>query len=302
MKTFEYENVIYKIKNISKESAIDILRLIKKNVTFKEIYKITKIHYNTISLWCKLNNIKIEKIKTFNYEDKIYKFNVFNKIKENEAIQILKLINEKTYIEEICKILNLSRKAIYSWLNLNNIKIKKLPKEPSFRICSICMVKKTISNFYLKKELYTKYGLRKKCKFCKVCQEKVRKEKQNKYVNIRCKNDPKFKLNKIFTTNFRDVVKGSSKKIFLDYTMKELKEHLESLFESWMTWENWGRYNPKTWDDNDTSTWTWQIDHIIPKSKFNYTSVNDKDFKKCWALSNLRPYSAKLNIKENCKR
>ena len=65
-----------------------------------------------------------------------------------------------------------------------------------------------------------------------------------------------------------------------------------------MNWNNWGKYNPKTWDDNDSSTWTWQIDHIIPVSHFKYNCESDEEFKKCWSLDNLRPYSAKQNIIE----
>lgn len=83
---------------------------------------------------------------------------------------------------------------------------------------------------------------------------------------------------------------------FLPYSILQLKQHLEKLFEPWMTWDNRGIYNPKTWDDNDTSTWTWQIDHIIPHSTFYYTSMKDDNFKKCWALNNLRPLNAKQNV------
>lgn len=83
---------------------------------------------------------------------------------------------------------------------------------------------------------------------------------------------------------------------FLPYSIKELKIHLENQFEHWMTWDNWGMYDPSTWDDNDQSTWTWQIDHIIPQSTFKYTSMEDEEFKQCWGLDNLRPLSAKQNI------
>ena len=82
--------------------------------------------------------------------------------------------------------------------------------------------------------------------------------------------------------------------------------HLENLFSSpenldkdgkaWMNWSNHGRYNDKIWNDSDSSTWTWQIDHIKPHSDFNYISMKDDDFKKCWSLDNLRPLSAKQNI------
>jgi len=91
-------------------------------------------------------------------------------------------------------------------------------------------------------------------------------------------------------------VKNGSVLKFLPYTIQELKNHLESQFEPWMNWKNWGKYNVNSWIDEDQSTWKWQIDHIIPQSKLPYTSMEDENFKKCWALDNIRPYSAKQNI------
>jgi hypothetical protein len=85
----------------------------------------------------------------------------------------------------------------------------------------------------------------------------------------------------------------------LPYSINDLRLHLESLFESWMNWDNWGVYDPEVWDDNDQSTWTWQIDHIVQQKKLIYDSMDHPNFKLCWALENLRPYSAKTNIKES---
>ena len=83
---------------------------------------------------------------------------------------------------------------------------------------------------------------------------------------------------------------------FLQYTIEELKMHLESLFEPWMNWNNYGVYRKCSWNDNDLLTWTWQLDHIIPQSALPYTSMEDDNFKKCWALENLRPLSSKENL------
>ena len=47
-------------------------------------------------------------------------------------------------------------------------------------------------------------------------------------------------------------------------TFNELKNYIESLFEPWMNWNNWGKYDVKTWNDNDQSTWVWNLDHIVP--------------------------------------
>ena len=56
-----------------------------------------------------------------------------------------------------------------------------------------------------------------------------------------------------------------------------------------------------TWNDEDKSTWTWKIDHIIPQSKLPYSSMEEENFKICWALENLRPLSAKENLEKSNK-
>jgi hypothetical protein len=130
--------------------------------------------------------------------------------------------------------------------------------------------------------------------------EEIRKY-QNERNKEKRKNDPVFKLrNNISQSIVKAIKRNGSKKSgsildHLPYTMESLREHLEKQFEPWMTWQNHGRYDTKTWDDNDSSTWTWQIDHIIPQSILPYSSMEDENFQKCWALENLRPYSAKQN-------
>lgn len=117
------------------------------------------------------------------------------------------------------------------------------------------------------------------------------------------------KIRQTVTSNILNALKkrGSSKNgksIFnhLPYTLFELKSHLENLFESWMSWNNHGKYNALNWDDNDSGTWTWQIDHIIPHSKFRYLSLDSSDFLACWSLNNLRPLAAKRNSMEGNRR
>ena len=61
---------------------------------------------------------------------------------------------------------------------------------------------------------------------------------------------------------------------FVDYTISELKQHLESLFKPGMSWDNYG---------------DWEIDHVIPVSAFQYNSPDDPTFKQCWSLTNLQP-------------
>ena len=133
--------------------------------------------------------------------------------------------------------------------------------------------------------------------------------KRRTYEKNKRDNDPNFKIRKelrhaIYATL---ILNGSCKNNmsilkYLPYTIEDLKLYLESKFEWWMNWDNWGMYDVKTWNDNDPSTWKWNIDHIIPQSCFKYKSMEDEEFKRCWALENLRPYSAKQNILDGNRR
>lgn len=72
----------------------------------------------------------------------------------------------------------------------------------------------------------------------------------------------------------------------VNYTVDDLKKHLEGLFVDGMSWDNRSE---------------WHIDHKIPISAFNFEKPSDMDFKKCWALSNLQPLWAKENLQKNNK-
>lgn len=74
----------------------------------------------------------------------------------------------------------------------------------------------------------------------------------------------------------------------LPYSKQELLEHVQKHMQSWMNWDNNRRAAP--------GVKTWQLDHIIPKVTFQYTSTEDEDFQKCWSLSNFRPIEALVNI------
>jgi len=125
--------------------------------------------------------------------------------------------------------------------------------------------------------------------------------------NVR-KTNTNFRLRGIVSCSIRVALKnnGGSKNgyscfDYLGYSIQDLKAHLESQFEPWMSWDNQGKYSLKTWDDNDPTTWTWQIDHIVPLSFFSYISMEEKGFRDCWALFNLRPLSSKKNLLKSNK-
>lgn len=75
----------------------------------------------------------------------------------------------------------------------------------------------------------------------------------------------------------------------LPYSPIELKKHLESLFEPWMNWENYG-------GNLNNSKRTWWIDHVVPQCEFQFTSLDDPLFGECWALSNLQPMEKMQNL------
>jgi hypothetical protein len=134
-------------------------------------------------------------------------------------------------------------------------------------------------------------------------------ERNQRYDALKRDSDPAFKLRKRVSNSIFKQIKisnsskdGSSILQFLPYTIQQLKEHLEKQFEPWMTWENYGTYEIDKWNDDDPSTWTWQMDHIIPHSTFKYASMDEQAFKECWALSNLRPLSAKQNVSDGNRR
>jgi hypothetical protein len=80
---------------------------------------------------------------------------------------------------------------------------------------------------------------------------------------------------------------GRSWKEFVDYTLDELIYHIERQFLPGMTWDNRGE---------------WHIDHIVPLSSFKFSSADDIEFKRAWALSNLRPLWALDNIRKQATR
>jgi hypothetical protein len=130
------------------------------------------------------------------------------------------------------------------------------------------------------------------------------KARVKKSIYRRRKEDIVFHLKCVVSTAISAVIKKQNRSVskYLPYALDELKKHLENQFEPWMSWANYGPYRINTWNDDDSNTWSWHIDHIVPHSKFKYTSMEDDEFKRCWALSNLRPLSAKQNIQDGARR
>jgi len=105
----------------------------------------------------------------------------------------------------------------------------------------------------------------------------------------RLKLDNEYKLKFNFSSLLRYHLKNKNKAKTFDivgYSVKDLKQHLESKFQDGMSWDNYG---------------LWHIDHIKPASLFKYNYYTDPEFLDCWNLNNLQPLWAKDNILKSNK-
>lgn len=132
--------------------------------------------------------------------------------------------------------------------------------------------------------------------------------KNLKYQKRKRQEDPIFRLRtNISSQIFKALKKNAGSKNgfsilkYLPYTIDELKIHIEKQFKSWMNWNNQGIYKSDIYKSDDNSTWTWHLDHIIPQTQLLYSNMNEENFRKCWALNNLRPFKSIDNIKKGNK-
>jgi hypothetical protein len=73
----------------------------------------------------------------------------------------------------------------------------------------------------------------------------------------------------------------------VNFTVDQLKRHLEKLFKPGWTWENYGT--------------VWHIDHKTPIAAFNFERPDDIDFRLCWSLKNLQPLEASKNLSKGAR-
>ena len=116
-------------------------------------------------------------------------------------------------------------------------------------------------------------------------------EYNKKYVKQRKQSDPLFKLKCNISSfignsiNNKGYTKSSRSTKILGCTLDEFKQHLESQFEPWMTWDNYGCKSP-----SGPGT-TWDIDHIIPLN----SAITEEDIIHLNHYTNLRPLCSYVN-------
>jgi len=127
-------------------------------------------------------------------------------------------------------------------------------------------------------------------KWCENNPERVRflKKRWSKKVSL----SVSYRLSHRMSDGIRDAIcknkAGRHWETLVDFTLEELKKHIESQFKDGMTWGAFMQGNI-------------HIDHKIPQSKFKYEKPEDTEFRVCWSLSNLQPLWAKDNLSKSSK-
>ena len=162
--------------------------------------------------------------------------------------------------------------------------------------CKSCEVWLPLNDDNFGKSVNRRYGYNYYCKNCK--NKKSRKRRESKEIRdseyskkkIRLTKDPLFKL----TCNTRNLIRNSFKRQYTSKSKKtteilgcnfeQLKSHIESKFELWMNWDNYGLYNG---DIN----YGWDIDHKVPVC----TAANEEELIKLNHYTNLQPLCGYTN-------
>ena len=110
------------------------------------------------------------------------------------------------------------------------------------------------------------------------------------YIKNRSNTDELFRFKLIIrntiSTSFRckGLRKNSKTSQILGCSFEDFKLYIESKFEFWMAWENYGKYNGEL-------NYGWDIDHIIPIS----SAKTEDDIIRLNHFSNLQPLCSKIN-------
>ena len=115
------------------------------------------------------------------------------------------------------------------------------------------------------------------------------------YILKRRKNDSLFRLLDNLRSLIRQSIvrnkynKNSRTVEILGCSVENFKSYIESKWESWMTWDNYGMYDP--------NTNTWQLDHIIPVS----SAKTEEELIKLNYYTNFQPLLSIENILKSNK-
>tara|TARA_Y100001937_G_C7027558_1_gene288497 strand:+ start:70 stop:789 length:720 start_codon:yes stop_codon:yes gene_type:complete len=112
------------------------------------------------------------------------------------------------------------------------------------------------------------------------------------YQRVRRLSDPLFNLklkirNRIYNSlNRKGYIKKSRTYEILGCSFEDFKKHIESQFEDWMNWDNYGKYNGE-------EKYGWDLDHIVPSS----SAQCEDDIIKLNHHTNIQPLCSYVNRK-----
>jgi len=183
-----------------------------------------------------------------------------------------------------CKVCRSKAKKIYR--DINKTRINKQTKEYyKNNIEEIRKKAKKYRQLESTKERVKKWGQENKIRL---------REYKSNWIKNKYQKNPTFRLSSCFSSLLRQNLKknklskeGNRAFELVPYSLEDLIIHLENQFDENMTWENYGSY--------------WHIDHIKPQAGFLFESYEDREFKQCWALKNLRPLEAGENLRKGSK-
>lgn len=229
-----------------------------------------------------------KKLKQKEYQKKYRELNKEKlKLKKKEYD---KIYNEKNRekINKRCKEYRLKNPNINKeWKVLNKEHIKEYSKKyyEDNRDIIIEKVKKWVNNNQNKKQNYNNKWFSEHPDYNKNYYKK-NKEKILKYQRYRLINDSLFKLKRVLRrTISRSLINKKNKTHeILGCSFEEFKIHLESKFEPWMNWGNYGLYNGEL-------NYGWDIDHIIPLASVKY----EEELINLNHYTNLQPLCSKVN-------
>lgn len=113
----------------------------------------------------------------------------------------------------------------------------------------------------------------------------AKKERRRSYKKLMLEKSSSLRIENSTRARLYAATKGLTAGISgLDFTIIELKNHLEKLFSDGMSWDNYG---------------DWHIDHKKPCALFN--QEDPLQFSECWSLDNLQPLWAHDNLKKGKK-
>ncbi len=153
------------------------------------------------------------------------------------------------------------------------------------RKCVVCKKEKDISEFWEDKRCSD--GILRWCSDCHrvgAHYKKITRKEHMAFYQRKRRQNPMVHLSSNISTAIWVSLKGNKKghwESLVGYNLEQLKQYLEKRFKKGMTWGNYGE---------------WHLDHIIPKSAFNFSKPEHIDFKRCWALSNLQPLWKTQNL------